>query len=148
MKAMLIWWLFSCLTAAGTLALYNYGVFTSLFDKDTTKISFLIMGLYVAYSVLIGLHTKNPTVKSERAIDIGYFAAETMVALGLLGTVLGFVYMLSDSFAQMDVSDLTTLQDALTGMALGMSTALYTTATGLVCSLLLKVQLVNLEGEI
>jgi len=37
------------------------------------------------------------------------------------------------------------LQTALASMAVGMSTALYTTLTGLVCSLIIKVQLMNLE---
>ena len=37
------------------------------------------------------------------------------------------------------------LQAALASMAVGMSTALYTTLIGLICSLIIKVQLMNLE---
>ena len=45
----------------------------------------------------------------------------------------------------LDVSNAAALQQALSDMAIGMSTALYTTLIGLVCSLIIKVQLVNLE---
>jgi hypothetical protein len=49
------------------------------------------------------------------------------------------------AFANVDVSNAITLQNALSDMAVGMSTALWTTLIGLVCSLIIKVQLVNLE---
>ena len=53
--------------------------------------------------------------------------------------------MLGTAFSNIDVSNAATLQQALSDMAIGMSTALYTTLIGLVCSLIIKVQLVNLE---
>ena len=65
----------------------------------------------------------------------------------MIGTVTGFLLMLSGAFADIDLANTTTIQIALSKMALGMSTALYTTLTGLICSLTLKVQLVNVENE-
>jgi len=53
--------------------------------------------------------------------------------------------MLGTAFENVDVSNTITLQNALSDMALGMSTALWTTLIGLICSLIIKVQLVNLE---
>ena len=53
--------------------------------------------------------------------------------------------MLGTAFENIDVTNAKTLQDALASMAKGMSTALYTTLTGLVTSLIIKVQLVNYE---
>ena len=55
--------------------------------------------------------------------------------------------MISGAFADIDLSNTSTIQSSLTKMALGMSTALYTTLTGLICSLALKIQLVNVEDE-
>ena len=63
----------------------------------------------------------------------------------MVGTVTGFLYMLGTAFENIDITDATTLQDALASMAKGMSTALYTTLTGLIASLIIKVQLVNYE---
>ena len=53
--------------------------------------------------------------------------------------------LLSTSFAELDLEVATSMQSALTTMGAGLSTALYTTAVGLICSLLLKLQLFNLS---
>jgi len=46
------------------------------------------------------------------------------------------------------VEDLSTVQGMIKGLGAGMSTALYTTLTGLVCSALLKIQYFNLSQAI
>jgi biopolymer transport protein ExbB/TolQ len=66
-----------------------------------------------------------------------------LLTLGMIGTVAGFIYMLSSSFSEMDPQNVVSMQGVLAKMSCGMSTALYTTAAGLVCSLLLKLQLFN-----
>jgi biopolymer transport protein ExbB/TolQ len=71
--------------------------------------------------------------------DIGWFVADTMVKLGLLGTIIGFVLMLGTVSNITDI-DLNAIQDILTHMSAGMGTALYTTFAGLVCSILAGVQ--------
>ena len=63
----------------------------------------------------------------------------------MIGTVTGFLLMLSTTFAGIDITDTKTIQNALVNMATGMSTALYTTLTGLIVSVILKIQLVNFE---
>jgi len=62
--------------------------------------------------------------------------------------VTGFILMLSGAFIDLDVSDVVSIQAALVKMSLGMSTALYTTLMGLLCSLAIKVQLVNIERQL
>ena len=83
----------------------------------------------------------------DRTVEIGWFIAEACLALGMIGTVTGFLLMLNGAFMEIDLSNPTTIQNSLVKMALGMSTALYTTLTGLICSLALKIQLVNVENE-
>jgi biopolymer transport protein ExbB/TolQ len=61
----------------------------------------------------------------------------------MIGTVAGFIYMLSTSFSEMDPQNVISMRGVLAKMGAGMSTALYTTAAGLVCSLLLKLQVFN-----
>ena len=63
----------------------------------------------------------------------------------MIGTVTGFLLMLGTTFAGIDITDTKTIQDALVNMATGMSTALYTTLTGLIVSVIIKIQLVNFE---
>jgi hypothetical protein len=55
--------------------------------------------------------------------------------------------MLGVSFAELDASQVDTLREALKSMALGMSTALYTTLVGLICSQFFKLQLINVENS-
>lgn len=146
MKALLRWWLIFCLSVlAGGIAVY-FDLHQNLYDGDQTKISFLILSIFVLTSVWIGWATKKTEYQIQN-IDIGWFISEACLALGMIGTVTGFLLMLSGAFADIDLANTTTIQIALSKMALGMSTALYTTLTGLICSLTLKVQLVNVENE-
>jgi biopolymer transport protein ExbB/TolQ len=69
-----------------------------------------------------------------------------LLSLGMIGTVAGFILMLGDTFGSIDTTNQDSLKDALSNMALGMSTALYTTLVGLILSQALKIQLVNLES--
>ena len=71
--------------------------------------------------------------------DIGWFVADIMVKLGLLGTIVGFVLMLG-TVSNVTDFDLSTVQKILKHMSSGMGTALYTTFAGLVCSILAGIQ--------
>jgi biopolymer transport protein ExbB/TolQ len=102
--------------------------------------------IFVCSSIWIGNKTYSVAIKQEStSSEVGWFIAETCLALGMVGTIIGFLLLLGTTFSNINVSDVTTLQRALSDMALGMSTALYTTLIGLICSILIKVQLVNLE---
>jgi biopolymer transport protein ExbB/TolQ len=65
----------------------------------------------------------------------------------MAGTVIGFIMMLS-GFAKVDVTDTSTVQGLIKSLGVGMSTALYSTLTGLICSALLKIQYFNLTQSI
>ena len=121
----------------------------NLYNADVTRLSFLIIVIFICTSIWIGNKTYIVGVLSDRGQrpDVGWFIAEACLALGMIGTVTGFLLMLNGAFAEIDLSNPTTIQTSLTKMALGMSTALYTTLTGLICSLALKIQLVNVENE-
>ena len=71
--------------------------------------------------------------------EIGWFVSDMMLKLGLLGTIIGFIFMLGSvsNIADFDVS---TMQQVLRYMSNGMGTALYTTLAGLVCSILSAMQ--------
>jgi len=80
-------------------------------------------------------------------MPVGWFLAETCLALGMIGTVAGFLIMMVSAFSGIDIGNTESMQAALSSMALGMGTALYTTLVGLVSSLFIKSQLVNLENH-
>ena len=149
-RKLLKWWLIFCLTLLGFGTLYYFNMHSQLYHADVTKLSFLIIIIFIFTSVWIGRKTYDLEITSvvDDKIDVGWFIAESCLALGMIGTVTGFLYMLGTAFENIDITDATTLQDALASMAKGMSTALYTTLTGLIASLIIKIQLVNYEvGE-
>ena len=74
-----------------------------------------------------------------RGHETGWFLADLMIRLGLLGTVIGFIFMLG-SVAQVSSVDIHALQQLLTNMSGGMRIALYTTLTGLGAGILLGFQ--------
>ena len=71
--------------------------------------------------------------------ELGWFLADIMLKLGLLGTIVGFILMLS-SVAQTSTIDANTMQNILRQMSGGMGTALYTTLAGLLGSVTMAVQ--------
>ena len=149
-RKLLKWWLIFCLILLGFGTLYYFNMHSQLYYADVTKLSFLIIIIFMFTSVWIGRKTYDLEITSvtDDKMDVGWFIAESCLALGMVGTVTGFLYMLGTAFENIDITDATTLQDALASMAKGMSTALYTTLTGLIASLIIKVQLVNYEvGE-
>jgi len=150
-RKLLKWWLVFCLTLLGFGTLYYFNMHSQLYHADVTKLSFLIIIIFMFTSVWIGRKTYDLEATSviDDKIDVGWFIAESCLALGMVGTVTGFLYMLGTAFENIDITNAQTLQDALASMAKGMSTALYTTLTGLIASLIIKVQLVNYEvGEL
>lgn len=84
------------------------------------------------------------TRRLQGGIHGGWLVADTMLKLGLLGTVIGFIVMLG-AIASLENYDLTTMQGLLTSMSGGMRIALYTTLSGMIAALLLAVQYQYLE---
>ncbi len=76
--------------------------------------------------------------------DFGWFLAEITLKLGLLGTIIGFILMLA-SIAGTSNLDPDAMQNVLRQMSVGMGTALYTTLTGLLGSMLLSAQFLLLD---
>ena len=147
MKSLLKWWLIFCITILGLGTCIYFDIHQNLYKADITRLGFLILIIFGCTSVWIGSLTYRVGILQDydQRSEVGWFISESCLALGMVGTVTGFLIMLGTAFANVDVSNAVTLQNALSDMAVGMSTALWTTLIGLVCSLIIKVQLVNLE---
>lgn len=146
--ARLRWWILVCLQILALALAVYFDLHRSLWLADQTRLSFVVVAIWAAATVAIGrwhFYTDG-TAHMHDSAKIGWFLAETCLALGMLGTVMGFLLMLGGAFASINVQDPASLQGALVSMALGMSTALWTTLIGLVASLFIKIQLVNLEN--
>ncbi len=83
----------------------------------------------------------------RRGHELGWFVADLLLSLGLLGTVIGFVLMLGP-MSHLDAADQSAIRAALAAMSGGMAVALYTTLAGLIGGMLLKVQGFLLDGAV
>lgn len=77
--------------------------------------------------------------KLKASHEYGWFFVDAMIKLGLLGTIVGFIFMLG-SVSDTSALDLNAMQKVMQQMSTGMGTALYTTLAGLIGSLLLALQ--------
>jgi hypothetical protein len=75
----------------------------------------------------------------------GSFASDTLMKLGLLGTIIGFIIMLAP-IATLDAADKVAMKSSMGLMSDGMAVAMYTTLAGLVGSILVRVQYYMLDA--
>jgi hypothetical protein len=75
----------------------------------------------------------------------GAFASDTLMKLGLLGTIIGFIIMLSP-IATLDAADKAAMKSSMGLMSEGMAVAMYTTLAGLVGSILVRIQYYMLDA--
>jgi hypothetical protein len=76
--------------------------------------------------------------------QLGGYAADSLMKLGLLGTIIGFILMLAP-IAGLDASDHASVKTSMGLMSDGMAVAMYTTLTGLIGSILVQTQYYMLD---
>ncbi len=75
----------------------------------------------------------------------GAFVSDTLMKLGLLGTIIGFIIMLAP-IAGLDAADKAAMKSSMGLMSDGMAVAMYTTLAGLVGSILVRIQYYMLDA--
>jgi flagellar motor component MotA len=123
--------------ASGVFWAYYHGIIHEIWIDDVTMITTALAVLYVVTTAMIGYiaYTKDFTSK---IVDACWFLSEQMLALGMLGTVIGFIYLLTSNITSASVSDPASLATLLGNMSVGLGIALYTNATGILSSLITK----------
>ena len=147
------------LILTGLIAFAGYllneqGLIGLLLAGDSSGISYLIAGIWLLltlrwlwllrwvqrqYDLPTDFDTNHREAILARWLNHGWFAADSVLKLGLLGTIIGFILMLAP-ISNLSGYDATSIQSALGEMSAGMAVALYTTLTGLVANLLLRLQ--------
>lgn len=212
------WLLVNCLVVFAFVVLWHFGIVQVMVETDRTRISLIILGIFVLtvfhclYQTLyvsrelvaarrareaivagstrgfqvvgdkvltsdgrelepgvLTRHVGNLVAKAraqgnDRRLDqtlllrsladqlrarekLGWFVAEALLRLALLGTAVGFILMLIP-IAQLTGFDVETLRQALAGMSGGMAVALNVTVTGIASALILKLEYYFLDEAI
>lgn len=117
--------------------MWHFDLLAWINEIDITKFTFIIMGLYIISFARVGYLCFRQD-HSTNKIDTLYFSADQFTGIGLLGTIIGFMYILLSQFTEIDVADTEGVIILIQNMATGMGTALVTTAAGLIASMSLK----------
>lgn len=143
-SVLLKWWLIFCFVIFSTIyAHLSLNLFTTLNEADVTKISFLVIIIFFSYFINLGvrltkfcknmqdINCQKSIIKTQRH---GWFLSDIFMALGFLGTLVGFIYMLDlTGLASTNMN-----KEVLVTLTTGMRTALYTTVMALIGSIILK----------
>lgn len=150
-KYFLRWWLMVLLLLAASGLCFYQGIFASIWNSDITKLSFVIMFLFLMQTGICGANTfrakDSGLISMDSRIESGWFMSDLFLSIGMIGTVIGFISMLA-GFSSLNIEDTQAVQGLISDLGFGMSTALYTTLVGLVSSILLKIQYFNLEQSV
>tara|TARA_R110000823_G_scaffold75450_13_gene172647 strand:+ start:523 stop:921 length:399 start_codon:yes stop_codon:yes gene_type:complete len=129
--------------------MYWLGWLSLLWSIDSTKLGFFILAFFLVISSCIGLLASKLDGESDlfkKFHNFVWFSAEAMLVLGMIGTVVGFIIVFGQDFANINVQDSATTVKFLSGVASGVGTALSTTLVGLCCSLMTKFQIIVIEN--
>ena len=118
--------------------LYDFSVATKGISSDYLK-KLSIDDASQSHSTTINSAIEVLIAQAKRGHESAWFLVDLLIKFGLLGTIIGFILMLS-SLSEADTLDIQTMQIVLKDMSGGMGTALYTTLLGLSSSLLLSGQ--------
>jgi len=152
MDALYKWWFIFCSCLVGSMFVQGFGLWTALWHADATKISFAVIALFLGVTCYIGYQIKQVKKSAFNIPKVNlelpglWNATEQMNALGMIGTLGGFLIMLNLAFGgDINVSDSDAARKLIASAALGLSTSACATLVGLVCATLTKLQLVILE---
>ena len=151
MKTFTKWFLLNAIVLTAFILAEQKGAVSLIIKNDLSKISIVIMLLYIGVSAFVGklcyLADKAESTRDRQDLlkraDIGWFAAEHFFSLGLLGTILGLTIA-----TQTSLKDTVTVSEVVAGLKVGLNTAFYTTICGIVFSLPLQIQLMILKYEL
>lgn len=123
------------------------GLFHAIYAADITFISFVILIATYVFTLLNGWRLykrRNVAYKADTSVD--WYATSLCTRFGLVGTAIGFIFMLS-SFGDINFDDLSTVTEVIVEATGYMATAFYTTLAGIIGSIVIGLQAFVLERE-
>jgi len=155
MKFFLKHLIYGTLVAFMAVIFYITGIFNLIYDKDFTKISFIIIAAFIGLSLkniklTYNLSKFDPTVgkdleKFYRKNEVNWIISDWFISLGLIGTMFGLIVAIGILGSMINI-DISSMQTMLPKIALKISTALYTTLIGLIASQFLKFQALDISN--
>lgn len=150
MRKFLQWWILFLLQLSLIGICQYFNLLEWVWNNDATKISILILGLWLFATIQTGFYTYKYEIGQinkktlEKKLEDGWFVSDQCLSLGMLGTVIGFLLMMGSITTSTDVDSIKTM---LGTMSSGMGTALITTAIGMILGNAIKLELFLMNRE-
>ena len=149
-RKFIVWWVSVLLIGTSVFWANYFGIVQTIWINDETKLALITSIVFVIANLILGwttwrsVHNEYDPL-SKRLTGYCWYVAEMLMALGMLGTVIGLIHMLeinAKSAGQIDPA-------MVAGMWKAMGLALYTNAVGLIGSIVLSFQLktISLVGD-
>lgn len=136
------WWIMLWVQFAALALAYYAGFLTRMYQVDGSYLCVTILGIHFLCSIKIGLDTFKSTATNLRYFE---YVEKLVVRMGLLGTIIGFIIVMEGSFATGIPTGVAGIVKVVNNMIVGLGTAFWTTAVGIVSAILLDLQTTNLE---
>ena len=147
MKTFMSWWLAVLGSAAAILYAVATGAAGRVFLGDVTRITWATAALAVAATVVLGRAAASGK-DLARAREIGLFAEDAAMRLGMFGTVIGCLIMFGADISSFEAGDASRTAALIAKISSSFGTAIGTTAVGIAASLCIKVQNAILQHAI
>lgn len=127
-------WAFVWFDIALIWLLHHLGVLSFILIRDTSYITFIIIGLYFVTNIYLYMCSigSNYTKNFARV----NFLTDIFSQLGMFGTVIGIIFFLETVFLGVDLNNLQVTQNVMVAITQGFGIALLTTAAGLAATML------------
>lgn len=128
---------------------YNIDILGFIYENDPTKITMLIASIFLLSSLRVGIESWKRQFSYGNQDELGmiWFISDAVMSIGMIGTLVGFIIVLTTTFTEIDTTSAQAMKEVISKLAQGMGIALLTTLTGLVTSVILKLQLVMLDTD-
>ena len=146
-KTFMSWWLAVLAIAAAILYAFWTGAAQHVFLGDVTRVTWATAALALAVTVILGRAAFEPR-GAERSLEIGLFAEDACMRLGMFGTVIGCLIMFGADIASFDAGDASKTALLIQKISSSFGTAIGTTAVGIAASLCIKLQNAILQHAI
>lgn len=148
-------WTFTVLSTVAVIAAqYNFNIFEFILENDPTFITLGIIGLFAVVTVYVNYlafqKQFNNITPENYIMNPMWFSADALMSIGMVGTLMGFLIVLTSAFGGIDTANTEQLKEVIAVLARGMGVALLTSLAGLITSTALKAQLLilNPAGEV
>lgn len=138
----IFWWILLWAQVAGLFVAYKAGILSTIWKEDVTRLTLVILLVHTITTVKVGVDTAN---LNKTWLDPLWLAADQVFAIGILGTLCGFIILMHEAFLNGIPSDAAAIQKMLATMSSGMATAFWVSACAIVSSIIQKIQVMNLE---